>query len=46
VGAPGDYGHGSVLSLPFKGDMAALRVYDRQLSAIERAAIAHSLYTP
>jgi len=46
IGAPGDHsGPGSTIALPLIGDIAALRVYDQQLPAAERASIANSLHS-
>jgi hypothetical protein len=43
IGAPGDYPN-APSSLPLQGDIAALRVYDEQLPASQRDAIAKTLY--
>lgn len=46
IGAAGDHtGPGSTDSQPLQGDIAALRVYDQQLSAAERASIANTLHS-
>ena len=45
IGAPGDHdAPGTTFSEPFQGDLAALRVYDEQLSAEQRATIANALH--
>lgn len=44
IGAAGDYSTMPDASQPFQGDMGALRVYDEQLPASQRDAIAKTLY--
>ena len=45
IGSPGDYyGPYTTGSQPFQGDLSALRVYDEQLSAEDRATIASTLH--
>ncbi len=43
IGGPGDYP--ACLSQPFTGNLAAIRVYNGQLNASERAAVASTLYS-